>query len=248
MPAEPATTCQSGDEGVLGGSERPGWPISALPCLVFLVASWILVAVARSLMSPWAQEESFLGPVTLSALALVDLGLCSAIVLWVRLTRPAALREILGLRGAPQRMLLAGGLAGAALVVFPFSSVFLGASQDYRAIDLGVALPFFALVYAPLFEEFIYRGYLFAGLRASWGLLPAAVLTTGAFLLAHINKIDAPNGDALMLDDTVFCLVALALRLWSGSLGPPVAFHFAFNATLLAFGLSGVEHWAQQDM
>jgi membrane protease YdiL (CAAX protease family) len=46
------------------------------------------------------------------------------------------------------------------------------------------ALPL-ALVAAPLFEEFIFRGLIFGGLRRSFGLWPAALASAAIFAILH---------------------------------------------------------------
>jgi len=81
----------------------------------------------------------------------------------------------------------------------------------------------FAVVLAPVFEEFLFRGFLFGGLRRWTGPWGAAVLSAAAFAAFHM-EIDAMP--------VLFVLgIALArLRERTGGLVAPMAMHACFNA------------------
>lgn len=91
-----------------------------------------------------------------------------------------------------------------------------------------------ALALAPFLEELLFRGVLFAGLSASWGRVPAAGVTTLAFVALHATEL-------LFYWAAGFGIVALAtlalwLRLRFGALGPAVAAHLTYNAVLVTIG------------
>lgn len=83
-----------------------------------------------------------------------------------------------------------------------------------------------ASLIAPVTEELLFRGFLFAGLRGRLGLVPAVVVSSLAFALFHFNPYAFP------------ALVALgAVLAWlfqrSGSLWPGVALHATINTVTL---------------
>ncbi len=95
---------------------------------------------------------------------------------------------------------------------------------DVHALGLWV-LPL-ALVAAPLFEEFIFRGLIYGGLRRSFGVLPAALASAAIFAILHPPVAVLP----------VFVLgVAAALAYErSRSLLAPMIVHAVYNAGALA--------------
>jgi len=76
---------------------------------------------------------------------------------------------------------------------------------------------------APLAEEAFFRGYVFAGLRQHFGLLPAVLLSSGLFALVHILPTSWPP---------IFVLGMLFALLyeWTGSIWPAVVVHGVINA------------------
>jgi membrane protease YdiL (CAAX protease family) len=98
---------------------------------------------------------------------------------------------------------------------------------------LGVLV---ALVLAPPIEELLFRGLLYGGYRRSLGATKAAVITTVIFCLLHTPQLlQFPPG---VVGIAGLALLALALRLRSGAIGPSVAAHFGYNA-VLTFVLMG---------
>jgi hypothetical protein len=87
------------------------------------------------------------------------------------------------------------------------------------------ALPL-ALIAAPLFEEFIFRGLIFGGLRRSFGLWPAALASAAVFAIMHPAISMAP----------VFLLGVCAALVYerSRSLLAPMLTHAVYNACALA--------------
>ncbi len=88
-----------------------------------------------------------------------------------------------------------------------------------------VWLALVVVVAAPLFEEFIFRGILFAGLRRSLPVSTAAFASAAVFALVH-PAVAAP---------AVFTMAVLAALVYerSGWLGGPIAVHMTYNAVVM---------------
>jgi uncharacterized protein len=89
-----------------------------------------------------------------------------------------------------------------------------------------------AVVVAPIFEEAVFRGFLFQGLASSYGVVPGAIVSAALFSAIHEQA-------------TVFVpLFVLGVALaWvfhaTKSLWTPIALHAVFNAiAVLAWALS----------
>jgi membrane protease YdiL (CAAX protease family) len=85
----------------------------------------------------------------------------------------------------------------------------------------------FAVLFAPIYEEIAFRGFLFSGLRARLGPFGAAVTTSLLFALFHANLDVLP--------------VLFLLGLWlngvrerTGGLMAPIAAHACYNAYQMA--------------
>lgn len=104
-------------------------------------------------------------------------------------------------------------------------------NQTSRFLALGgwaVAVMFVvAAVMAPLLEESIFRGVLQPALRRRLSFPLTALVVTAVFTALHLNQfLDYPPALAVIF----VCGWVLAwLRDASGSLWPPILFHFGFN-------------------
>lgn len=99
----------------------------------------------------------------------------------------------------------------------------------------ALILVFVSLVLVPPFiEEVLVRGFLYTGLRARLSFLPAALVTSLLFGLAHLQLNDgqSPLWTAV-IDTFVLAMILAYLRERTGSLWPPIALHFMKNS--LAF-------------
>lgn len=82
---------------------------------------------------------------------------------------------------------------------------------------------FFAVVLAPISEEVVFRGFLFGGTRHHWGVIPAALISSGIFAVLHgysMLGLLAVFGYGL-----IFCWIYQR----SGSLLPGMLVHAVFN-------------------
>jgi membrane protease YdiL (CAAX protease family) len=95
------------------------------------------------------------------------------------------------------------------------------------AIEVRMALAISAVVFAPIFEEIIFRGFLYRNLRDVLGKTPAMLLTGFLFALVHLDL-----NLLLPLTGLGFALCLLFER--SGSLLAPILVHAAWNLSQLA--------------
>lgn len=145
---------------------------------------------------------------------------------------------------APGRALAGGALAG--LAFLPILVVVLRA-QDYvyrrldwtfdkqdlideatRGSPVNFALvTVFAVLFAPIYEEIAFRGFLYSGMRARLGPFGAAVATSLVFAVFHVNLDVIP----------ILFLLGLYLngvRERTGGLMAPIAAHACYNAYQMA--------------
>jgi membrane protease YdiL (CAAX protease family) len=89
-----------------------------------------------------------------------------------------------------------------------------------------------ALIYAPLVEEFLFRGLLFKGFSTSWGVPAGGAVVTVLFVLLHL--FETINYWPATVAILALSLTTLTLRIRSGSLLPSMTLHFAYNAVVVA--------------
>jgi membrane protease YdiL (CAAX protease family) len=108
----------------------------------------------------------------------------------------------------------------------PILGLFLDAPA-WKFVLLGLLV----VVVGPVFEEIIFRGWLFGGLRNRWGDRLAAVVSAALFALIHG---DAPGLPAL------FCLGLIFAGVYrrSGSLYASILVHGLWNATTFSLLIS----------
>jgi len=95
----------------------------------------------------------------------------------------------------------------------------------------GPAIPWWlagvAIVAAPIFEEFIFRGLIFGGLRRSLGPVVAALASAATFAVVHPPASVIP----VFVMGVCAALVYERTRMLAG----PMAVHAIYNATVLGF-------------
>ena len=217
------------------------------------VADGVLAALAffilQGLLTLWFKSVDYSSGASL-LFAFTLAGLLAGAVILISLWRsgmPNLLRSV-GIR-APERGLARGLLTGVAagvacgLVARGYLSLvehvdFLRLLRD-ETVSLskdngrGVS-PWFAILAigaAPLFEEFIFRGVLFAGFRRSFTPLAAAAASAAVFAIVHPAIASAP----------VFVLGFAAALVYERerSLLVPMAAHMTYNALVLGFAARG---------
>jgi len=88
-----------------------------------------------------------------------------------------------------------------------------------------------ALFLAPPFEELLFRGVFYGGVRRSLGPTPAAAITSVTFVALHVTEIIHFLPAALALAALAVC--TLWMRLTSAAIGPAIAVHFGYNAIFI---------------
>lgn len=92
-----------------------------------------------------------------------------------------------------------------------------------------------ALMLAPPVEELLFRGVLFGGICRSWGVGWAAIVTTAAFILLHVNEMIHFWPAFVFI--AIMAAAALWLRLRTGAIVPSIALHFGYNLVLVGIVL-----------
>ena len=86
------------------------------------------------------------------------------------------------------------------------------------------------LLVSPFFEELLFRGVLYGGFRHSYGPVWAAVLTTGIFWVLHLQEMIHYWPSMILILGVA--VLALWFRVRTATIGPAVALHLGYNATL----------------
>jgi membrane protease YdiL (CAAX protease family) len=134
--------------------------------------------------------------------------------------------------GPSQPMLgIAGGAVASAFgVVYLLVVGWLGLLDDVSRdsesyVRLGLWVLPLAIIAAPVFEEFIFRGLIFGGLRRSFGVWPATLASAAVFAILHPALAIAP----------VFVLGICAALVYerTRSLLAPMLVHALYNACVI---------------
>jgi membrane protease YdiL (CAAX protease family) len=210
----------------------------AAAALLGAVVLYVIVAVASGGLRGEGQRVEelayFLLVIDLAAKGAV---LGAALLLAARL-RPAAATAAApapagpALRGGLAAGLAAGPVVGAvgwlqsvayeaAGLRFEGQAVVRAAEQGGTLLFLLVA--FFAIVAAPVFEEVLFRRFLFGGLRERLGAGPTVLATSVLFSVWHLEPDAMPATFVLGLG-------LGALRERTGGLLAPLAMHACYNA------------------
>jgi ABC-2 type transport system permease protein len=101
--------------------------------------------------------------------------------------------------------------------------------ESAKGLSAGVWILLLAVVAAPIFEEFIFRGLIFGGLRRSLGALPAIAASAAVFAIVH------PPVSMIPVFGLGLC-AAFAFDRSKLLLAPMIA-HGIYNAAVLAYQL-----------
>ena len=219
-------------------------PAVGVALLGFLIGS--LAAVPVFLVFGETTEGGASGISELAQGIVVDAALLATLWLWLR-ARHRGWREALRLVPASKvgrEVVMSAALGVAVRIVAGIAAaiviaILAAATGDEVAVpeqvtsDLHgfqlVVFALFAVVVAPVTEEFLFRGVLFRSVRDRYGFLPGAI--TSALLFGAIHYVPGPWPDALALQIT---MVVTGLGLawvyeWRKTLLAPVVGHAAFN-------------------
>jgi ABC-2 type transport system permease protein len=101
--------------------------------------------------------------------------------------------------------------------------------ESVQGLSATIWIPLLAVIAAPIFEEFIFRGLIFGGLRRSLDAVPAIVASAAVFAIVH------PPVSMIPVFGLGLC-AALAYDRTKMLLAPMIA-HGIYNAVILALQL-----------
>jgi membrane protease YdiL (CAAX protease family) len=138
--------------------------------------------------------------------------------------------RIFGEANRPLLGLATGAVAGIVALAYLFvlsTTDLMDAArrEESSYTSLGLWLVPLAVVAAPLFEEFIFRGLIFGGLRRSFGVWPATLASAAVFAIVHPAFSFVP----------VFVMGVCAAQVYerTRSLLAPMLVHAAYNAVII---------------
>jgi ABC-2 type transport system permease protein len=230
---------------LLDPNEKPAPKLAVADGVIAALAFFIL----QGLLTLWFRSLEYSSGASL-LFAFTPAGLLASAVILFSLWRsgvPDRLRSV-GLR-MPERGLIRGLLTGVTtgLACGVIARGYLGLVEhvDFlrRLRDETVSLsdqsrgglsPWFAvlaIIAAPVFEEFIFRGVLFGGFRRSFGAFAAAAASAAVFAIVHPAIASAP----------VFVLGFAAALIFERerSLLTPMAAHMTYNALIVGLATRG---------
>jgi membrane protease YdiL (CAAX protease family) len=195
-----------------------------IAAMVFFVLQALFTLLALKLF----RGGGITGAVLLLAFSMAG-GLTYLLMRWVYAwakTRDVP-RLLSGGASQPSTGIVAGLAAGAFALLYLYVAEAAGwleniVNERHAFAQLGWWMLPLALVAAPLFEEFIFRGLIFGGLRRSVGFWPAALASSAVFAIMHTSISIVP----------VFALglaTAWAYERTRSLLAPMLA-HAAYNA------------------
>jgi membrane protease YdiL (CAAX protease family) len=238
----------------LCGPPANDWPVWSgfavlLAALVLAAVGGLIVDIPALLLGVKISSKDTPPGITLADTIVQDVAFVLTALMFAQFGGRRVRSWQFGLRPTPARR--AVGLSLATIVIFLiFSAVWvsllkvsedkklleqLGANETTVLLVLGALL---TTVIAPICEEMLFRGYIFAALSKWRGWLPAAIMTGVLFGAVHVGS--APALDLVPLGVLGFMLCVLYHR--TGSLYPCIAVHSLNNS--LAF--SELEHWGWQ--
>jgi membrane protease YdiL (CAAX protease family) len=236
------------------GFGRP-WTVIGTTVLIFLISQVVAAVIVEVFLALFKGGYSPSGsleqstPVQFFYILLAEGG-AAWLVLWVLKRRNIKLAQI-GLGRRPKSSDAIKGLVGFAafflvlalvngLMAWFFPEI-NGETQDVGFnnlhSNLDQVLAIMALViFPPIGEEILVRGYLYSGLKSSMRFIPAMLITSLIFGLAHLQL---GSGTAVLwaagIDTFVLSIVLVYLRQNTGALYAGMLIHALNN--LIAFGV-----------
>jgi len=179
-------------------------------------------------------------------------GLAAGLAIWVVVKRRKLNLAAIGLGRRPQlrdglRALAGAGVFYVLLIAASVVLTILAPNTDFNkdqnvgfnnlVSGLDQLIAFVSLVILPpLGEEILIRGYLYSGLRSTMRFIPAMLLASGLFGLAHLwSGIDGSLLWAAGIDTFLLSLVLVFLREKTGALYAGMLVHALNN--IIAFSI-----------
>jgi hypothetical protein len=102
--------------------------------------------------------------------------------------------------------------------------------EFFRTARDAYVLSLFGVLFAPLFEEISFRGFLYPVLARRFGLFPAIVLTSIAFAAIHASQLKYSWGPVLII--FLVGIILTTVRAFKKSVAATVLMHMAYNGTI----------------
>ncbi len=209
--------------------------VQSLTLVVFIINYFL--SEKAGLSAAVNSVQSSLGSVTTAAIILEALVCVPVIISFVKLRGHLSFRDYVGLRAFKAKTLL---------IWLPVNLVYLVLSEIVRRVfnipqsqsditlyTTSTSLPLFftaIVIFAPMFEEVLFRGFMFKGYVKSIGPVFATILTALMWAMLHFSP------ETVIYDVGVIFIGGLLLGMarWkTGSLWVTLAMHSFWN--LLAF-------------
>ena len=173
-----------------------------------VAATYVL---ARAWAPSWLKDRgaSGIGPLRLSVHQVASAGLCGI-------------------------ALGAAGLVMMKILIPPSPDITFGPLARLLALggSVRLALACVAVLIAPPFEEVLFRGLLFKGFAASWGVVPGGIAVSVLFTAMHLPEVVHYWPGALAI--LVLSIATLCMRIKSGALASAVILHASYNLVIVA--------------
>jgi membrane protease YdiL (CAAX protease family) len=219
-----------------------GAPVAATTFLAWFLAHAAAGPLVVLVLGPLGGSLAAPTELALQLAALTVATGAAGLLLIAWLAAPGQLLDALGARRAPDGRAIRWALGAAAVAVpavvaaaqlnewlvgpEPLPTPVTLLTADPGPVALGL-LVLATVGLAPLFEEAVFRGYLYPVLRGRLGVPPAAAVTGFAFALVHVQP-----GNLLPL--TVLGVLFALVREATGTLWAPVLCHALWNLGSLA--------------
>ena len=147
-----------------------------------------------------------------------------------------ALKEGLFFYPVSKRTLIFSALIG---IIMPLSTIpimFKFAPHEFFAMDMaktndGIIYLFICALFAPVFEEIFYRGFIFPFFQSKLNSFWAVIITALFFGFSHFMNIG--NAHILVSLFIFYGFVLTLSRCLTNSMIPPIITHFVHNLTLI---------------
>jgi membrane protease YdiL (CAAX protease family) len=208
------------------------------------IASYLLILLGYAVIRPWAgwhenvYEAQKSTPFLLTLQSLFYVFISSYLFLMAEVLHNQPFWRSLGWK-RPTGKQIAGWLAigsgiavaaGIALTIRPDTSSF-PLEELFSSRAAAIALGVFAVAVAPIVEEIVFRGLLFAICERTMGMFFAVVITAGLFATLHIPEY-WPAWNHILIIFVVGLAFSFA-RGFSGALTPSIFLHIGYNSLMI---------------
>ena len=145
--------------------------------------------------------------------------------------------EGLFLHKVSNKIIFVSILIGILMPIFSLPIIFKFAPKEFYALDLiktkdGFIYLLTGALFAPIFEEIFYRGFIFPFFQSKLNSFWAITITALFFGFSHFMNIG--NAQILLSLFIFYGFVLTLIRYFTNSLIPPIITHFVHNLTLIS--------------